>query len=397
MSGGPRSSGRFRDWREANPDAFPSPWSDPDPEQRSAARPPSPYGDAQLQSHSAGAQPYGTTGHPTQPAQPYGTTGHPTQPAQPYGTTGHPTARPRTPAAATTWAYDETRVRREPRRPQRPPRGTPAADERAMSYRHGSPQADDPAGYHTPATINLEGVIDYRYAPPSPSHQHPPSASYRQGTVPRPDPWDRSPTGQLRGPNEGPGPWPTRVSWPSAIVTVALLVLVGTVGAVGLPRLLRAGADEEEFEATTLTRPAEVAGLPRLPDAEVTAEDKRAAEQLLSPVRTALATQVAVYARKTGVRLTVVAGRPATALTDRELEILRTGFSAGMESAKAPVSQLSSGPLGGWFGCGQVEHGATLCLAMDAGAIVSIAVTSDDPSAIALAQVAREAVEHRDP
>lgn len=328
MSADPWSGGRFRDWHEANPGA------------------------------------------------------------QPYGTGGNPTTLPPRRADAATWAEDG-QVRREPRRPQRRPREAPATDGYSTSYLHDSPRTYHPSEYGHPASINLEGVTDYRDVTPYPSYQH--------WAIPRAEPWDEPAGGRRREPDETPDPWPTRVSGSSAMAAVALIVLVGTVGAVGLPRLMSTGGDEHAFEAVTLTQPAEVAGLPRLSDAEVTAEDTRAAGQLVSAVRTPLTTQAAVYRGESGVRLTVITGRPATALKERELETLRTGFSIGMEVAGAPVRQLEPGLLGGWFGCGQTEYGITLCLAMDAAAIVSITVTGKDSSAIALAQAARQDVEHVTP
>jgi hypothetical protein len=341
MTADPWSSGRFRDWHEANPGA------------------------------------------------------------QQYGTGSHPTTLPPRRADTANWG-EGSQVPREPRRPRprpRPgPRQAPATGGHPTPYQtpyqtpyptpypHDSPGAYRATEYGHPTTVDLEGVTDYRDVTPYPTYQH--------WAIPRVDPWDEPAGGRRREPVDSPDPWPTRVSGSSAMAAVALVVLIGTVGAVGLPRLMGTGGDEHALEAVTLTQPAEAAGLPRLPDAEVTAEDRRAAEQLLSAVRTPLTTEAAVYTGESGVRLTVITGRPATALTDRELETLRTGFSIGMEAARAPVRQLDTGLLGGWFGCGQTEHGVTLCLAMDAGAIVSITVTEKGSSAIVLAQAARQDVEH---
>jgi hypothetical protein len=275
----------------------------------------------------------------------------------------------------------ETRIWRDPRRQQPAPEQLRSTGEHPLSTGYGFPATPHPGPGNAADYPTIHGAAPFE----------PPAAGREPGREP-----ERRPREHRKSKQDDPsGPWPTRVSGPSAIAAVGLVILVGTVGAIGLPRLFSSGTDEDTFKATSLTQPAEVSGLPRLPEAEVTTEDRRSAEQLLSAVRTPLTTQTAVYARPSGVRLTVVSGRPETALADRELDLLQTGFTSGMQSAAASMSELDPGALGGWFGCAQTEHGRTLCLAMDAGALVSITVTSKDPSAIALAQAARQSVEHR--
>jgi hypothetical protein len=192
-------------------------------------------------------------------------------------------------------------------------------------------------------------------------------------------------------------PWPTRISGATALGGLALVVVVAVGGVVAVPRFLSGSQDGDVYRSTSLVQPAQVAGLPRLADGAVPEQTRHPAEQLLSGVRIGLSTRTTGYGRASGVQLTVVTGRPTAPLTDGDITSLRTGFASGMQDAGATVKELDPGPLGGWFGCGQVPHGLTFCLALDAGATLSIVITADDASALALAQTARRAVETRTP
>jgi hypothetical protein len=194
-----------------------------------------------------------------------------------------------------------------------------------------------------------------------------------------------------------PGPWPTRISGATALGGLALVVIVAVGAVVAVPRFLSGSQDGDVYRSTSLVQPAQVAGLPRLADGAVTEQTRHSAEQLLSAVRVPLSTRTIGYGRPDGVRLTVVTGRPAAPLTDRDITSLHTGFTSGMQAAGATVKEIDPDPLGGWFGCGQVPKGLTLCLALDAGAALSIVITASDASALTLAQAARRAVETRTP
>lgn len=192
-----------------------------------------------------------------------------------------------------------------------------------------------------------------------------------------------------------PGPWPTRVSSVKAFAAVTLVVLTAVLAVVALPRLISSSADSDLYHSTTVQLPSEIDGLPRLAGNKVTAEDNRSAPQLLTAARFPLETMVGVYARPAGARLTVAAGRPAEPIPDADLGSIRDGFRDGITSAGGQVHEIDPGHLGGWFGCAQLDSGLTLCLALDATALVGISVTSNDPTAIPLAGAARNAVVHR--
>jgi hypothetical protein len=205
----------------------------------------------------------------------------------------------------------------------------------------------------------------------------------------------RSATGSAH--SAPPGPWPTRISGTTALAGLALVVIVAVGAVVAVPRFLSGSQDGDVYRSTSLVQPAQIAGLPRLPDSAVTKQTRDPAVQLLSAVRVALSTRTLGYGRATGVRLTMVAGRPAAPLSDGDITSLRTGFASGMQEAGATVKELDPAPLGGWFGCGQVPNGHTICLALDAGAALSIVITASDASALALARTARSATETRTP
>ncbi|HET9654170.1 MAG TPA: hypothetical protein VFP72_02370 [Kineosporiaceae bacterium] len=190
------------------------------------------------------------------------------------------------------------------------------------------------------------------------------------------------------------GPWPTRVSTSWVLTATGLIVVVAFAGAVALPKLFGGDDSGSVFDATTLQQPAQISGLPRLAADQVRAEDTRAAQALLTAVPEATQ-RVLVYGNASGVRLAVATARPPAPLDKARRETLTAGFGAGMEAAKAPVSTVDTGSLGGWFGCAATSLGTTVCLAVDGGAVVAISVTQTGQAAIDLARAARSAVELR--
>jgi hypothetical protein len=197
-----------------------------------------------------------------------------------------------------------------------------------------------------------------------------------------------------------PGPWPTRVSSIKAFAAVMFVVLTAVLAVVARPRLMSSGlmssgADGARYDSTTLQLPAEIGGLPQLTRDEITAEDNRSAPLLLTAARFPQETMVGVYARPSGVRMTVAVGRPAKPIPEADLNSLRDGFRNGISAAGGQVHELNPGRLGSWFGCAQLESGRTLCLALDAAAVISICVNSNAPSVISLARDARNDVEYR--
>jgi hypothetical protein len=414
VSGTPSSSGRFRDWSEANPGALPRrasaaaqhrPGQAPDEAANLAPD------QSELQPNVTGSQASATG---TQTVPPYSTGTHSGQQVQPYTPEPYPAPTYDQPGYDQP-AYDQPQYG-QPGYAQ-PGYAQPAYDQPAYDQPgyaqpgYAQPGYGQPGGYgfgtsagSTSPAPRVDDEATHIFRPrDGDSYGVGPATSAT--TVLRnsvTEPADRSsgrrPRKKRRSdPGDPAGPWPTRVSGPSALAAVALIILVAVVAVVALPRVLNRNAAADVFDQTALTQPAELAGLPRVADAKITDEDRRSAERLLSAVSAPLIRQTLVYGRGTGVRVTVVTGRPAAALSQSELDILRNGFTTGLGSAGAPVKELDAGPLGGWFGCGQTELSKTLCLALDSGALVSVTVATKDASAFATARAAREAVEHRIP
>ncbi len=216
-------------------------------------------------------------------------------------------------------------------------------------------------------------------------------------------PGGRRPRGSGSGPGapsgatSPPGPWPTRISGWAVLAGLTVIVAVAVLGAVAVPRVLAERDGEDAYSRTTLAAPARVAGLPRLAGADLRPGDLHPAQVLLSASRTPLTTQILGYGTPGRVRLVIAAGRPAHPLAAADRDALSNGFISGMASAKAPVTALDPGPLGGWFGCGTTPSGSTLCLAVDPGALIGISVTGKGAAVRELARTARAAVELRSP
>lgn len=191
-----------------------------------------------------------------------------------------------------------------------------------------------------------------------------------------------------------PDPWPTRVPGSRALVAVTLVILTAVLAVAALPQLIFGYSGNSRYHPTTLQLPAEIEGFPRTAEDEITAEDRQSASRLLAAVQVPLETMVGVYGRPTGIRITVAAGRPAEPIPGVDLASIRDGFLNGVTAAGGQLREIDSGDLGGWFGCAQLERRQTLCLALNTTALISISLTSKNPSTILLAEAARNAIEH---
>jgi hypothetical protein len=184
-----------------------------------------------------------------------------------------------------------------------------------------------------------------------------------------------------------------------AVVATGLftLLLAGTGAAVALTPRFLAHQDETQWASTRVELPREAAGLPRVTGAASAAQAKAARSRLLSAGASRLITELGVYGARTGPRAVVVAARPQEPLTAPERELVRAGFAAAVAKSDVVVTERDPGPLGGWFGCGVHQGRTTMCLAVDAGAVLSITVTTTGPGAVQTARDVRAAVETRAP
>ncbi len=187
---------------------------------------------------------------------------------------------------------------------------------------------------------------------------------------------------------------PSRVSVAAAFAVV--LVLGGAAAAVAATPRYLAHRDRSLWAATSVRLPASAAGLPRITPAGEDARTGAAQESAASGGSGQMITDLAVYGRRTGARAVVVVGRPQHPLTAEERELVRSAYASSVVgSASVVLTRREAGPLGGWFGCGVHVGRTTLCLAVDAGAVVSVTVTSTGPQAVQLARDVRAAVELR--
>lgn len=360
MSGGPASSGRFRDWLDAQ--------EQPVEHQVAGSR-------GGVQGSATGRQP--AQPYPTgqQPAQPY-PTGQ--QPVQPYPTDRRP---------AQPYPGQQPAPGRPDHGDNPGDQGYPLAHERSAA---GYPADRGPTagpGYPATEAYPVQGYPRYDQAAPSTGGYPGAAGTAASGSFRR-----------AGGQPASSGPWPTRIPGRWILACLGAVVVFAVAGAVAVPRFLAGQDGADVYRRTALAEPAQIAGLTRSPDAGVTAEQTRSAQQLLSAVTTPVTTKVLVYGQAGGgVRLAVGTARPSHPLSEQEQQSLRTGFETGMTQAQAPVSGLETGALGGWFGCGATPAGSTLCLSVDAGALVSITITQTGGTATDLAQSARRAVELRTP
>ncbi len=181
------------------------------------------------------------------------------------------------------------------------------------------------------------------------------------------------------------------------VTGLVTLLLVGTGAAVALTPRYLAHQDRTAWASTSVELPPEAAGLPRVPNAVPAAQAKAARAQLLSTGAGPLITELGVYGGQDGPRAVVVAGRPQGPLSAQDRDLVRAGFTTAVARSAVVVTERDPGPLGGWFGCGIHEGRTTMCLAIDAGVVLSITVTTTGPGAVQTARDLRAAVETRVP
>jgi hypothetical protein len=180
-----------------------------------------------------------------------------------------------------------------------------------------------------------------------------------------------------------------------AATLLVALVLGGTLAAVALTPRYLVHRDEATWASTRLVLPADAMGLPRASAASESAQAGSARSGMLAAGTGQLITDVGVYGTKAGRRIIVVAGRPQHPLSEAERTLVRDGFSASLARSGVVLASRDPGPLGGWLGCGVRDGRSTVCLAVDAGAVISITLPTTGPTAIATAGALRSTIELR--
>ena len=153
--------------------------------------------------------------------------------------------------------------------------------------------------------------------------------------------------------------------------------------------------DRDVWERTSVRIPRTLTGLPRITTASATTQARDLQTHLLGNGTGQMISDLAVYGRAKGTRVAVVVARPQHPLEADERDLVRAGFVAAMADSGVVLTERDPGELGGWFGCGVKAGRTTTCLAVDAGAVVSVTVTATGASAVTVAREARAAVEQR--
>ena len=180
----------------------------------------------------------------------------------------------------------------------------------------------------------------------------------------------------------------------AGVVAVALVGGAAYAAVTAVPRYLQR-EDRLVWERTTVRIPRTLAGLPRISTASATVQAREAQTHLLGSGTGQMISDLAVYGRSRGTRVAVVVARPQHPLEADERALVRSGFASAMEASGVVLTERDAGDLGGWFGCGVKEGRTTTCLAVDAGAVVSVTVTTTGASAVTVAREARAAVVQR--
>ncbi|WP_088281245.1 hypothetical protein [Kineosporia sp. A_224] len=273
------------------------------------------------------------------------------------------------------------------------PRGDQRPWGSAGQGRAAAPPVSVPPPSVSPALVPGRPVPAFTAHAVAPSSGHPAPTTAQGATwrapSPRPLPAAQQDVALGRRARRRPG----RV----AVASVLAALLAGAVGygaVVGVPRYLE-HEDRVVWERTSVHVPRTVAGMTRITTASATAQAKAAQTGLLGSGAGQMITDLAVYGGRAGTRVVVVVGRPQHPLEADERELVLAGFARAVGASGVVLTERDPGELGGWFGCGVHNGRTTMCLAVDAGAVVSVTVTATGGSALTLAREARAAVERR--
>ena len=288
-----------------------------------------------------------------------------------------------------------------------PPQGAAPATEAAPDRDAGTPwfrsapRGTTGAPAASSATSSVSGPAPS--APGAPTTGAPPAASVPARPLPA---FTAHSAGPTAGPATAAGTGGVALGRPArrrpGRVAVAGLLAVLVVGGAALaavsavPRYLER-TDRLVWERTTVRIPRTLAGLPRITTSSMTAQAEQVQTHLLGSGTGQMISDLAVYGKARGARIAVVVARPQHPLEADERDIVRSTFTSAMEASGVVLTERDAGDLGGWFGCGVKAGRTTTCLAVDAGAVVSVTVTATGGSAVTVAREARAAVEQRTP
>jgi hypothetical protein len=245
------------------------------------------------------------------------------------------------------------------------PEPQPAAELPVAAPAAYAPAYATPAGYAAPPTYGLP-------------------AEYQPQTAPQPvfpSAFERAPAATAK---KG---WPKRAK--VAIGIVGGVIVLAIAALVAMPHFVN-----HTPPAVTLSLPSPLQGSTPL----TTAAAKQAVAQLESTVQANIAftnPRAAIYERDGSPTFGILAAKLTRIPTAADETLFLKGVSTG---GSAPMSLVSSGPLGGSTECGvETTNGiqVAMCASIDKSAVVLVIVYSGDLTTdTALAQKLRLAVEH---
>jgi hypothetical protein len=162
--------------------------------------------------------------------------------------------------------------------------------------------------------------------------------------------------------------------------------------------------DRLVWQQTSLVLPASLLGVQRQQDPASTAQSAEQASNLLSDSAGNLSAQIGHYVgtvnqgpdglgEPTVRKITVVAGRPKAPLTPADRSVIRSTYTSAMSKLGLTLASRDPGTLGGWMGCGALGPEQTLCLAVDAGSVITITLNGTGRTVEDQAVNVRDAVE----
>jgi hypothetical protein len=176
-----------------------------------------------------------------------------------------------------------------------------------------------------------------------------------------------------------------------ALSASAVAIVLGIVVALLFPSFQDHG-ESETWQSIELKLPGAIADFQRAPDNQL---PQGLPAQATAGDGNLFAHQAGLYLSKNGSeRLAVIAARPQSALNAEQRKQAQDSFQAKADAAGMKVTAFSPAPYGGWFGCAQNDSG-TMCLAVDAGAMININTNRVGQPGFTLARTARQAVERQ--
>lgn len=187
--------------------------------------------------------------------------------------------------------------------------------------------------------------------------------------------------------------------WP--VVAVVAVVLVGQAGVTYYLRgRAQDTADRAVWARTAVLLPDEVQDVPRVRDDATARAEEAQAEQVRATTRGSMTVQVGTYSGTVGTdgdetvrTLNVMVARPGGPLDRSGRDTVRESYRQALAAVGGTLVDRDPGSLGGWMGCAGVGGTRTVCVAVDAAAVVVVTLNGTGTEVEDLAVAVREDVE----